>query len=164
MSISVTPVVILSVCSNNFTCQNPQLSFSCICLIKNPHHPCCQLFQAVILKSYYTRTNQLFLIKQEPMKAPTLSITRNTQLYFLLVQRYQTSHTNILTYDQQTSEQETGSTEAPRHRPVHSKESELPLPLADGRAGTCYSASVVVVKEVASLATLEHISFSFFCL
>lgn len=74
---------------------------------------------------------------------------------------YYRTHTNILTYDQPMSEQETGSTEAPRHRHVHSTESELPLPLADGKAGTCYSMSVVMVKEVASLATLEHISFSF---
>ena len=68
---------------------------------------------------------------------------------------------NILTYDQPMSEQETGSTEAPRHRHVHSKESELPLPLVDGKAGTCYSVSVAMVKEVASLATLKHVSFSF---
>lgn len=75
---------------------------------------------------------------------------------------YSITHTNnILTYDQPMSEQETGSTEAPRHRHVHSKESELPLPLADGKAGTCYSMSVVMVKEVASLATLKHISFFF---
>jgi hypothetical protein len=63
---------------------------------------------------------------------------------------------NTLTYDQQMSEQETGSTEAPKHRPAHSEESELPLPLGDGRAGTCYSMSAATVKEVASLATLKH--------
>jgi len=55
------------------------------------------------------------------------------------------------------SEQETESTEAPRHHPAHSEEFELPLQLGDGRAGTCYSMSVAMAKEAASLATLQHV-------
>lgn len=55
------------------------------------------------------------------------------------------------------SEQETGSTEAPRHHPEHSEEFEPPLPLGDGRAETCYSMFAAMVKEVASLATLKHV-------
>jgi hypothetical protein len=56
------------------------------------------------------------------------------------------------------SEQETGPTEAPRHRPEHSEGSWLPLPLGDGRAGTCYSKLVAMMKEEASPATLKHIT------
>jgi hypothetical protein len=56
------------------------------------------------------------------------------------------------------SEQETGPTEAPRHRPEHSEGSWLPLPLGDGRAGTCYSKLVAMMKEEASPATLKHVT------